>query len=384
MSTTIANVEDVLNRFMPVEVGNGPSVRFSTNALVGKVTIYHLVAATESETKSVMAALTLCGRSMDSAASKWQSWVCTWSCLVFPELVSVLKAQLTTNEYVFVELPREFVQACYQAVVDQGNEATSGDKYLAFPPGLPSGGAFPVNVELAQTANLESLYQYYAMLVFILGKSLNPDTAVAISTRRPEALMRKANSRRGEYILQGDGRIPSENYARVQSGWVKSTGPRYRIVAHLANMYASSERPEALDPIVVNMDMLRNSGQSYIYYIHELVTAHPWCVIDIHPLRATWKYYVRILNVLQTQPAHIVPFYKMMVQDSNKDVRRKEIEPLIGVAIFFASQTRPKMNQYRIAAESRDVIEMFVRKATEKGYEMKQISNQATIETTTV
>lgn len=382
--TTLASIEQTLTRFMPNEIASNNIVQFSTNALVNRIPIYYLLGATDSETKAVMTALTLCGRSTETNAAKWQSLVCTWSCVIFSELVTMFRNQLTTKEYTLEPFPPEFVQECYAAVRAQGSQETAGDKFLSFPPGLPSASAFPMNVELASTVNLESSYQYYAMLVFILGKALNPDVLVSISTRRPEALMRKANSRRAAYILQGDGRISTENYARVQAGWVRSTGPRILIVQHLANMFASPGRPEILDPIVTNMDMCRNSGQSYLYYIHELAVAHPWCILEIHPLKATWKYYVRIVSVLTAQPPHLMPFYKMMMQDSNKDVRRKELEPLIGVAIFFAAQTRPKMHQYRVTAESKDVIQMFVTKAAEKGYEMKQVSNQATVESITL
>lgn len=374
----------VAHQLMPMSNRVGPVVKFTSSALVTKTTIYYLSGATPQETKCVLTALTLCGKSTDTIISKWQSWVCTWSCVVFPELVPALKSNLSPSEYVLEAFTPEFVAECKAAVVAQGAETTARDMFVAFPPSLPKASAFPINADLAGVAALESLYQYYAMMVFILGKSLNPESMVSISSRRPEALMRKANSRRGEYILIGNGRIASENYGRVQGGWVRSTGPRKIIIAHLAALYAAPDKPETLDPIVVNMDMLRNAGQSYIFYIHELVVAHPWAIKEIHPLRAAWTHYMNIVNILTAQPPHLIPFYKMMMQDSNRDVRRKDIEPLIGVAIFYASQTRPNMHRYRIAVESTDVIAMFVAKAKEKGHAMKEVNNQATIETLAV
>jgi hypothetical protein len=377
-------IGDILDLFLPVGRGPGPVVKFTTSATMMQTPIYYLSGATPSEQMAVMTALTLCGKSIDTSPTKWQTLVSTWSCIVFPELVALLRSSLNTNEYRLEPLDTAFVKSCYDAIKDQSNPATVGDKFLSFPPGLPAASAFPINVALASTVSLESSYQYYAMLVYIMGKSLNPESRTAIATRRPEALMRKGKSRRAEYILQGDGRILTDNYGKIQGGWIRAAGPRKVIVNHLAALYASPASPEILDAIVVNMDMLRHSGQTYIVFIHELVTAHPWAVTELHPLRASWRYYSRIVHILAEQPRHLVPFYKLMMQDLDKDVRRREIEPLIAVATFYAGQTRPKMYQYQIDPGCGEVVRSFAEMAATKGYTLKQITNQATTETTAV
>jgi len=384
MTSSQENVQSVLDLLMPVAKTAGPSLRFTTSATVDQIPIYYLISPTVRQQKAVMAVLTLCGRSMEETSSKWQTFVCTWSCIVFPELVSTMKSKLSTNEYRFEPFTADFVEECTQAIQRQGKKETVGDVFLTFPPGLPSANAFPVNVQLASTASLPASYMYYAMLVFIMGKSLTAESITAISTRRPEALMRKAKNRRAEYILQGDGRISTDNYSRIQGGWVKSTNPRKIIVNHLAIAYAAEDTPEILDPIIVNMDMLRHANQTYLIYIYELVVAHPWCVTDLHPLRAAWQYYRKIVHILNAQPRHLVPFYKLMMQDQDKDIRRREIQPLIAVAVFYAAQTREKMNQYRIDPGCAGVVQDFAQMAAAKGYSLKQVSNQATTETSAV
>lgn len=232
-------LNDVLERLMPTNPSSAAPPKFTTRALSLSIPIYYLVDATDRERKAVMTAMTLSGRANEDAPIKWQSWVLTWSCLVFPELVAVIRDSGNQSDYRLEQMDRTFVTACVNAILEQSRAETAGDKYIAFPSGLPDPTLVPMTAEVAQTASsIEGLYAYYAMVVFILGKSLNQDVMSSISTKRPDALIRKRQLYTSEYILKGDGRIPQENYAKVQGGWVRSTVPRQIIVTHLAVLYA--------------------------------------------------------------------------------------------------------------------------------------------------
>lgn len=379
------SLNDILNKLMPVDAPAESSPRFVTKALSWAVPIYYMAdKTTERQRKSVMTAMTLLGRSSDSKPRRWQTWVLTWSCMVFPELVSTISDSVSKADYVMVLLPESFVDECVEVVLAQGKPETAGEKFLTFPEHLPTGTLLPMTGHVAATvSSIEGLYAYYAMIVFILGKSISSDTIAAISTKRPDALIRKRQLYSSEYILKGDGRIDADNYPKIQGGWVRSTEPRILIVKHLATLYASPTKPESLDAIVVNMDMLRNAGQTYIFYVYELLVACDWC-LEIPALSAAYRHFSRMVNILVRQPAHIQPFYKMMMQDATKDIRRREIENLVGVAIFYAAQTRKSMRQYRVSPECRPIIQAFIQKAAARNIEFSEISDQATIEATTV
>jgi len=330
-----------------------------------------------------MTILTLCGRCTDKRPVSWQTFVLTWSVLAFPELVKHFEDDSTSVDYAYVKFDEDFVAQCINAIMQQGSEDTAGDKFITFPGGLPNAGLLPVTPNLAEAGNLEALYAYYAMLVFVMGKSLAPENVVAISSKRPDALIRKRQLHDYAFILTGPGQLLPDNYKHVQSGWVRSTSHRISVVKHLARLNASPNRSEILDSVSVNMEMLRNSGQSYLFYIHELLTACPWAV-QIPSLRSPYYHYVKMVNALQAQEEYLRPYYKLMMQDAAKDIRRRDIEPLIGVAAFFAAQTRKSMNQYRINEGVLPTIAAFRSLAAEKGFTFTEVPGQLTTEAVAV
>lgn len=371
-------IGEVLTGLIPTRITTSTVPVFTTQSLGEKITVYHMPAgATPRQVKCVMMVLTICGRCTDDRPSSWQTFVLTWSLMVFPELAQLCIADTASVDYVYTPLSDAFVGDCVDAVMSQGDEATAGDKFVTFPEGLPNAALIPVTIDLVDSCTLEGLYAYYAMLVFIMGKALSPESITAISTRRPDALVRKRSLAASRYILLGDGKLLVENYARVQSGWVRSTRPRILVVKHLAILNAADNSSELLDSISVNMDMLRNSGQTYIFYIHELLTACPWA-IEIPSLRACYYHYVRMCSVLNEQPSWLKPYFKLMMQDSTKDVRRRGLEALIAVAAFFASQTRKSMTNYRVDAATLPAVRAFQALALTKGFVFTDIQQQPT------
>lgn len=330
-----------------------------------------------------MACMTLCGRCTDSRPNAWQSWVLTWSALCFPELIKQYQDTTAAVDYRYEQFPESFVESCVSAIGAQVDESTAGDRFVNFPPELPNAAVVPVTIQLAEAVNLEALYAYYAMIVFIMGKSLSPENLVAITTRRPDALIRKRALHAYAYILTGEGQIHPDHFPHVQSGWIRSTQLRIVTVRLLARMNASPDRSELLDVISVNMEMLKNANQSYLFYIHELLTACPWAV-KIPSLRSPYYHYCRMVVALSEVEDYLRPYYKLMMQDAAKEIRRRDIEPLISVATFFAAQTRTTMNQYRINEGTFPTVVAFRTEALKRGFEFGEIQNQLTTETAAV
>jgi len=381
----LAPVGSTLQKLIPTStLARNVIPTFATQAPRQAIPIYYLQSAvTDRQRKAVMTCMTLGGRCTEVRPTAWQSWVLTWSVLCFPELVKKFSDDTSAVDYTYVPFSEAFVNSCVEAIMAQGDEATAGDKFVTFPDGLPNTAVVAVNIELAEAGNTEALFAYYAMIIFIMGKSLSVENITSISTRRPDALMRKRQLHAYAYILTGEGRIHSDNYKHVQSGWIRSTRHRITIVQHLARLNAAPNRSEILDSIAVNMEMLRNANQSYLFYIHELLTACPWAV-SIPALRNSYYHYIRMVNILAEQDEYIRPYYKLMMQDAAKDVRRRDIEPLIAVATFFAAQTRKTMNQYRINEGTFQTIVAFRNMAVAKGHTFEEIPNQLTTETAAV
>jgi len=377
----LPSLADTINSLTPIHSKDNAMSTLRSQAVSIPVTAYYLSSkASLREKRAVMMALTLCGRCHDDRASAWQSWVLTWSMLALPELVATLRDDQSTTDYVYESLSQEFVTSCVESIERQLVEETAGEVFITFPPALPNATVVPVDASLVEACSFEGLYCYYAMIVFILGKSLTPENVTALSTKRPSALIRKRGLTTAEPILIGDLKLHPDNYKRVQSGWVRSTRPRSQIIFHLAALVMSGSRGEMLDPVMVNMELLKNAGQSYLFYINELLKACPWC-LEIPALRSSYFSYVRMVNVIASQPAYAQPYYKLAMQDAATIVKRRDVNALIGVAIFFAGQTRQNMNQYRIDAGVVQVVRLFQELATQKGFKFATIPDQQLTET---
>lgn len=380
----LAPVGSTLQQLIPTSASRATIPSFTTMAPRQSIPVFYLTTAcTDRQRKAVMLCMTLCGRCADERPASWQSWVLTWSALCFPELIKQYQDNAASVDYRYEPLPDAFIQSCEAAVAAQLNEETAGDAFVTFPSELPNAAVVPVTIELVEAINIEALYAYYAMIVFIMGKSLTPENVSAITTRRPDALIRKRSLHQYAYILTGAGQIHPDHFKHVQSGWIRSTQPRIVTVKLLARMTASPSRSEILDTISVNMEMLRNANQSYLFYIHELLTACPWAV-SLPSLRSPYYHYCRMVTVLASVEEYLRPYYKLMMQDAAKEIRRRDIEPLISVATFFAAQTRTTMNQYRINEGTFPTVIAFRTEALKRGYEFGEVQNQLTTETAAV
>lgn len=380
----LSPVGTMLEHLIPTSATRAAIPTFTTMAPRQSIPVYYLTSAsTERQRKAVMLAMTLCGRCTDERPTAWQSWVLSWSALCFPELVKQYQDNPNAVDYRYEAFPTSFIEECVSAIGDQLDESTAGDKFVRLPMDLPNAALVPINIELAESMNMEALYAYYSMIVFIMGKSLTPENVSAITTRRPDALIRKRSLQAYSYILTGAGQIHPDHFKHIQSGWIRSTQLRIITVKLLARLNASPGRSEMLDVVSVNMEMLKNSGQSYLFYIHELLVACPWAV-TIPSLRSPYYHYCRMVLHLATVEEYLRPFYKLMMQDAAKEIRRRDIEPLISVATFFAAQTRTTMNQYRINEGTFPVVIAFRTEALKRGHEFGEVQNQLTTETAAV
>nr|QJW70352.1 RNA-dependent RNA polymerase [Erysiphe necator associated negative-stranded RNA virus 21] len=380
----LSPVGSILHQLIPGGTQKTTVPSFTTLSPHQSIPVFYLdSSATERQRKAVMLCMTLCGRCTDDRPTSWQSWVLSWSALCFPELIQQYQANTAAVDYKYEKFSPAFVENCVSAIAAQMDEDTAGDQFVAFPSGLPNAALVPVTIELAEALDLEALYAYYAMVVFIMGKSITQDNISAITTRRPDALIRKRSLQQYAYILTGAGQIHPDHFKHIQSGWIRSTQLRIVTVKLLARMNASPGRSEILDVVCVNMEMLKNSGQSYLFYIHELLTACPWA-IELPSLRSPYYHYCIMVLELVSAEEYLRPYYKLMMQDASKTIRRRDIEPLIAVATFFAAQTRTTMNQYRIDQGTLPTVIAFRTAALKRGYEFGEIQNQLTTDTAAV
>jgi len=354
----------------------------ATQSMGISVTIYRWPDnTTDRQKKAVLTCLTLCGRCIDDRQTAWQTLVLSWSVLCFPELGGIIAA-LRARDYVLLDLPKDFIDACLAAIVSFMGDTTPTDSItVQFPHPLPQAGLLPVSSELAECAFMEGLYAYYSLIVFLMGKNITDQNRIAITDKRPNALIRRIKTEKARYILTGDGRMGDECHTLINGGWIRSTGPRMSIVKHFAQLMPVRSQQMSTEILGVMFSMMEYSGAQAVYYINQLLIAHPW-VSRLPIFRASFHSYSESVRALHHQPHWYKPYYKLAMHDSTKLFRRRDLDPLIAASIVWARQTNPTLARFTIAANMQAPIDAFVRAARERGVEITVPDNQEVITTT--
>jgi len=376
---TYPGLSDVLASLTPA----GPSTQDTATVNISsvfrkKIKIFYMPAsATDGQKRAVMTAMTLCTRCTDPEPARWQSYVVTLSVLYFPDLLPIIRDDGNIVDYVFEPFPNDFIAECLDAIRAQGTADTAGDKFITFPRELPNAVMVPLNADLVAACSPEGLMAFYAMVIFVFGKSADASNVAAITGKRPDAIVKRNYLQKSLYLLRGEGKINVDTYNLIRVGFVKSTGPRIHIIKYLARVVSSPQRSENLNPLVINMGMLANANQTFMFFIHELLTACPWA-LEIPAVRLNYANYSKMVRVLSAQPGWFRPYFKLAMQDSTREVQRRGLEILIGVATAFAIQLRPNMSQYRINENSIPAVREFIRISNDKyGANFRQIENQS-------
>jgi len=199
-----------------------------------------------------------------------------------------------------------------------------------------------------------------------MGKNIEERNRVSITVNRPKALIRRFNCSSSAYILNGDGRISDECHTSITSGWTRSTGPRVVIVKHYAQLMQHKAQQTSVEILANIFGLLEYAGAQSVYYINQLLIAHPW-VSRMPILRAAYHSYAESVRSLHTQPYWYKPYYKLAMHDSTKLFRRRDLDPLIAVSIFWARQINTTLGRFTIAANMQAVIEAFVNEAKSRG-----------------
>lgn len=374
---------DILNQAAPIDDTNSQLPNLSFTSVRQNIVIYYAPAhITQGQIRAVWTALTLCGKADDDRPQAWQTWVFSMAALAFPEMVTMIRGDSAAIDYVLTPLPETFIASAVDAIRYHALDNGELDTFVTFPDCLPDASTQPHTKELAAASEIEGLYAYFAMIVFLLGKSVGPENTGSITDKRPNAIIRKRNLESCAHILTGSGKVPIVNYGRVKSGWARSTRPRLHLIRLLAGLVATEQRSEIFDPVVINMTMLKNANQTYLFHIHDLLRACPW-TLEIPAAAAAFTNYARMIRELHGQPEWFRPYYKLAMQDSSKHIKRRGLEALIGIATAFAAQTNPGMTKYRIPEGSLHLVAEFLALGRSKGMTFRDVQGQQTTEVAT-
>lgn len=352
---------------------------FRTMALGEKIPVYFFPESTSEEDRMfVFIVMVMVGRTSDTDNTKWQTYFLSFCCCIFPEIVGMMKRSGSVKSYVFEPLSTEFITKCKDFIIAGVSKEDDKPHTIDLISTMPDISDVAFNPHLPSACSIEGIYTYWSMMVFIAGKPISSDNADAISTKRPKALMEKRGLSGSELILLGDFKLPTRNYERIKRVWARSSGPRVVIVEHHA-LLCAQDTPEELENLVVTMNMLKNTNQTYITHIANLLTAC-WYVVTLESCKADFRNYEKQVAFLDSLDPLLMPYHKFAYQDKSQHIQRSGLDNLIACATLHATQTKKTMNQYRINENSFPVLEQFQALALKHGYKMVLSESQQVTE----
>jgi hypothetical protein len=297
----------------------------------------------DEDKKSVLMTLTIPGRSTSKSSEEWQTWVMSWTCLVFEAFVGKLKAK-NQPEYSLTPLPQDFIDEVKAA--DNALETDPDTTHLIhFPTGLPMlSGLYGADVY--DCGDIKGVYGYYALITHLMGKRVDTSTRDAITTKRPDNLINSFGAKDVSYILKGNGRMGNTAHSEVPQAWKEVTLFRRIVIDEFAKLPRGEGT--ALEMVALMFRLLENSGMQTVAFIHHLLTVCPWVIVDVPSLKPAYDLYMASLEIYAREPPYLQPYTKLYWGDTTKIFHSKSLAGLTRCAITLLEKTNPSMAGYNM------------------------------------
>nr|WGH72988.1 MAG: putative nucleocapsid protein [Trichoderma harzianum mononegavirus 2] len=341
-------------------------------AITVKRPIYTLSEATEMDRVKVLTAMTAFGRSTSANLTQWKSWILSYYSIAFPGLGGKMVA-MNPVEYELLELPATTLRNWLQAFVTIDSSAEADPTVdLEALIHFPDEDIQPMDNDLAASIDLNGVYGYAALLLFLCGKTINARNRSAIASTRPKRLMESVDMPNAVYYMTGTGRISDVGHEAITKAWGQAEGPREVAIDHLARMHA---QPTQTTPYRIMSNMLglmKFSGYGYVKLIDRLITNCPW-VTEMASIRGDYLAYRESTLRLANVTGYMIPYYKLARGSRCELFRRRSMNALIAIAAHFAAQTEDTMKNFVIGAGHAAIIEEFTRVAAAHGLELRAV-----------
>lgn len=347
-------------------------------AAVVKTRIYALPDDASPQLRStVLTVLTTHGQSKSTDVRKWKSWILSFYCICYPELVE-LCVRRNPREYEVSNLTQDVLDEWVN--VFDAVDASEEDYYdLPFHP-HPS---FPdlddplLSTYRVACNSLDGLYCYASLLLFLAGKAVTPINRNTITTKRPRALMDEFQTHDSEYILSGNGRIQDTGHQMIHAAWTASVDPRIDIVEHFASTMGVSSTPYRI--IGHTLKLMRLNGMNYVSLIVRFLEAFEDYLGDLPQLRSDLRSFKDSAARWETIDPTIRPFYKFAYGNECTLFRRRDMAGLVACGIVFGASTSETLKNYRIDPGYSALMNRVARVAAEHDLDFTRSADQAVV-----
>lgn len=296
---------------------------------------------------SVLAYLTVHGRSTSSSIASWESWVLSMISIAFHGMADKIVDQ-SGGEYHRAHLPAEFIN--HLKAAEQVIETPENPQLVGLPvpivTAIPDFPHTPLghSVDLYNCASVRSVYGYISIMTFLMGKQITPANRDNFKKSRPQNVIDKFSLSEDQcYILTGEGRFSDHGLGMINAAWNSSTAGRKAVVTEFVTFRQGPI--QAQEVIFFLFRLLENSYMQPAYFIHQLIKAVPE-VATIPVLRPAFELYAQSVKDFSKFPAHLRPYVKLMFGDTTKLFHSKSLQDLTACAVLFLGQDNDTVKAY--------------------------------------
>jgi len=218
--------------------------------------------------------------------------------------------------------------------------------------GKPNKALLPIPEDAHQDALMVSavpaVYSGVALVLFAIGKQSKESAPTAAIVNRPSALVRKYTlSDEEQVLLPGRDHGPSvKTLERIYNAFNVYSEPRTLIAKSLLAINVANPHPPAhLDPLMVQLHLMRSAGMTHVGAIEKLVHAHPW-VVRVPKLEPYFRRFCVDLVEFEKIPLHVRQYHRLLAPPNEFLFLSSDLRPLIAVAGDFVKDVETDFVNY--------------------------------------
>jgi hypothetical protein len=186
---------------------------------------------------------------------------------------------------------------------------------------------------------------YYAIIVYLAGRSMTTQATAAIHEKRPRNLQEKFNGGAPWHSLSGDIKMSVGAYTLMAKVWQMNTTMRMNLLIPL--IYLEAGLSMVTGNIVYTVfKLLKNAGFAHVQFILAFLRQYPF-VEEMEDFRGEIQYLAAHALALSKVDAAIRPYYKVLYSDGAGLFDSKTLEKLTGLAVSVLAETTVTINNYR-------------------------------------
>jgi hypothetical protein len=192
------------------------------------------------------------------------------------------------------------------------------------------------------------VYSGVALVLFAIGKQARDSAPTASTVNRPKALIQKYTILEAEQgLLPGRDHGPSvRTLERIYNAFNVYSEARALVTkCLLALELANPHPPRHLDPLMIQLRLLRNAGMTHVDAIHKLLRGHPWTARE-PKLEPYYRKFGSDLAEFEKLPANSRAYHRLLAPPSEFLFLTSELRPLIAVAGEFVAGVEADFKDY--------------------------------------